>query len=121
MFDADRRPDRRLFYWLLAVMIVTGCGLMGSGTAVVPQSGVASTTILDTVYMADGSAASGNLIITWPAFVTASGTAVAGGTATRALGANGGLSVTLAPNAGASPADVYYTVVYQLGPGEVRT
>jgi hypothetical protein len=53
MFDADRRPFGRLFYWLLAVMIVTGCGLMGSGAAAVPQSGVASTTISDTVYMAD--------------------------------------------------------------------
>jgi hypothetical protein len=38
-----------------------------------------------------------------------------------ALGANGALSVALVPNAGATPADVYYTVVYQLGPGEVRT
>lgn len=121
MFDADRRPDGRLFYWLLAVAIVTGSGLTGSGAAAVPQSGAGSTTISDTVYMADGSAASGTLIITWPAFVTASGTAVAGGTTSTTLGANGALSVTLAPNAGASPADVYYTVVYQLGPGEVRT
>jgi hypothetical protein len=37
------------------------------------------------------------------------------------LGANGALNVALAPNAGATPPGVYYTVVYQLGPGEVKT
>jgi hypothetical protein len=70
MFDADRRPMGRLFYWLLAVVTIAGCGLTASGAAPVPQSGLASTTVADTIYMADGSAAQGNLIITWPAFVT---------------------------------------------------
>ncbi len=37
------------------------------------------------------------------------------------LGGNGALSIALVPNAGASPPGVYYTVVYQLGPGEART
>ena len=37
------------------------------------------------------------------------------------LGANGALNVELAPNEGATPAGVYYTVVYQLQPEEVRT
>lgn len=73
------------------------------------------------VYLADGTTAQGSLIITWPAFVTASGTAVAGGTTTVALGGNGALSVALVPNEGATPAGVYYTVIYQLGPGQVRT
>jgi len=31
------------------------------------------------------------------------------------------LNAALEPNAGATPASVYYTVVYQLEPGEVRT
>ena len=79
MFDADRRPMGRLFYWLLAVVMIAGWGLTASGAAPVPQSGLASTTVADTIYMADGSAAQGNLIITWPAFVTGSGSAVAGG------------------------------------------
>ena len=61
------------------------------------------------------------MIITWPAFVSASGAAVAAGETSVALGANGALSVALVPNAGATPAGVYYTVVYQLGPGEVKT
>ena len=70
MFDADRRPMGRLFYWLLAVVMIARCGLTASGAAPVPQSGLASTTVADTIYMADGSGAQGSLIITWPAFVT---------------------------------------------------
>jgi hypothetical protein len=110
----------RLFYWaLILLMTVSGFRLAAFGAA--PQSGAATTTITDTVYMADGTAAGGTLIITWPAFVTASGTAVAGGTTNVTLGANGVLNVELVSNAGATPAGVYYTVVYQLGPGQVRT
>lgn len=75
----------------------------------------------DTVYLAGGTTAQGNLIITWPAFVTASGTAVASGSKNVALGANGALRVALVPHAGASPAGVYYTVVYQIGSGQVKT
>jgi len=121
MFDAGRRPIGWLFYWLMAVAMIAGFGLTVSGAAFAPQSGPATTTIADTVYLADGSRAQGSLIITWPAFLTASGAAVAGGTTTTTLGANGALSVALVPNVGANPAEVYYTVVYQLGPGEVRT
>src|SRR5579864_8984845 len=121
MFDAGCRPLGRLFYSLAAVMMISGPGMLAGGAAPVPQSGPATTTIADTVSLADGSKAKGNLIITWPAFLTASGAAVAGGTTTTTLGANGALSVTLVSNASASPAGVYYTVVYQLGPGAVRT
>jgi hypothetical protein len=73
------------------------------------------------VFLADGSHAQGNLIITWPAFLTASGVAVASGATTTTLGANGALSVALVPSTGATPAGMYYTVVYQPGPGQVRT
>ena len=61
MFDAGRRPSGRLFYWLVAVMMIAGSGLMAGGAAAVPQSGPATTTIADTVYLADGSTAQGNL------------------------------------------------------------
>ena len=121
MFDAGRRPIGRLFYWLLALVIMSGFGPTAGGAAPVPQTGPATTTIADTVYLADGTTAQGTLIITWPAFVTASGAAVAGGATSTTLGTNGALSVALVPNAGATPANVYYTVVYQIGPGEVKT
>jgi hypothetical protein len=77
--------------------------------------------VVDTVYQADGSAAQGVLIISWPAFLTASGTAVAAGSKNVTLGTGGALNVGLAANAGANPPGIYYSVVYQLGPGEVRT
>ena len=64
MFDAGRRPMGRLFYWLLAVAMVTGSGQKSAGAAAAPQNGPASTTVADTVYLADGSTAQGNLILT---------------------------------------------------------
>ena len=118
MLDSGRRPMGRLFYWAIAIVAASGLWISAAGS---PQSGIGTTTITDTVYMADGTAASGNVIITWPAFVSASGAAVAAGETSVALGANGALSVALVPNAGATPAGVYYTVVYQLGPGQVKT
>jgi hypothetical protein len=71
--------------------------------------------------MADGSGAQGTLVITWPAFVAADGTAVAPGSLDVTLGTGGALDVALTPNAGANPPNTYYTVVYQLQPSEVRT
>jgi hypothetical protein len=120
MRDAGRRPMGRLFYWALAAtMTAFGFGLRAFGAT--PQGGAGTTTVSDTVYMADGTTASGTLIITWPAFTTAGGTAVAAGNTDVTLGPNGALSVNLVPNAGATPTNVYYTVVYQLQPSEVRT
>lgn len=120
MLDAGRRPMGRLFYWAL-ILVIVAYGFRAGAFGAAPQSGANTTSVADTVYMADGTPAAGTLIITWPAFVTASGTAVAGGTTNVALGPNGDLSVALVPNAGATPAGVYYTVVYQLGAGQVKT
>ncbi|MGB8064791.1 MAG: hypothetical protein WCF26_23095 [Candidatus Sulfotelmatobacter sp.] len=118
MLDSGRRPMGRLFYWAVAIVAASGLWISAAGA---PQGGVGTTTIADTVYMADGTAASGSVIITWPPFLSASGAAVAAGETSVTLGANGALSVALVPNAGATPAGVYYTVVYQLGPGQVKT
>ena len=142
------RPVGRLFYLVLAiVMAVSGVRLMArevaakngekptssseakaraadpapNGASPSPQSGPTLTSVVDTVYLADGTPAHGVLVITWPAFVTASGSAVGAGALDVTLGTSGALNVALAANAGATPAGVYYTVVYQLGPGEVRT
>ena len=115
---SGRRPMGRLCCWALVALMALGLPM--STFAAPPQSG-ATTTVSDTVLMADGAAAQGSLIISWPAFVTAGGVAVAAGATSVALGAGGALSVALIPNASATPAGVYYTVVYQLGPGEVKT
>jgi hypothetical protein len=131
MFDAGRRPMGRLFYLVLA-MIVEIAGLAAlvnllslggvvRAAAPAPPTGPATTTVSDTVYRADGTPAQGTLIITWPAFVTGSGTAIAAGTTNVTLGTNGALSVALAPNAGANPAGAYYVVVYQLDDGTSKT
>jgi hypothetical protein len=86
-----------------------------------PQGGPALTSVIDTVYAADGQPAAGTLVITWPAFTTASGAAVAPGELDVALATSGALDVELMPNVGATPTNVYYSVVYQLQPNEVRT
>src|SRR5271155_5504350 len=143
------RPAGRLFYLVLAVVVATWSvrvsareessgakpGKSATPPAVKPaaaeplpraaspspQSGLTMTSVVDTVYLANGSPAQGVLLITWPAFLTANGTAVASGVLNVTLGTNGALNVELVSNAGATPAGVYFTVVYQLGPGEVRT
>src|SRR5271156_6765094 len=112
-----RRPSGRIFYLVLAGVIAA----VSIGLHAAPQSGPALTSVIDTVYRADGSEAQGTLVITWPAFVSASGSAVAAGSLNVTLGTNGALNVALATNAAATPAGVYYTVVYQLQPSEVRT
>ncbi len=80
-----------------------------------------TTTVSDTVFRADGTPAAGTLLISWPAFTTANGDAIAGGTKSVTLGSGGALSVALVPNIGATPANTVYTVVYQLSDGTVKT
>jgi hypothetical protein len=141
------RPAGRLFYLALLVMIsawsfhasaheVPAAGApMGTDPSAAkptaeatpraaspsPQTEPSLTSVIDTVFMADGTSAAGTLVITWPAFTTASGTGVAPGELDVTLGTGGALDVQLIPNVGATPAGVYYVVVYQLQPNEVRT
>ncbi|MGC2450236.1 MAG: hypothetical protein WA477_21480, partial [Candidatus Sulfotelmatobacter sp.] len=82
---AGRRPMGRLFYWA-AIFMIAAVGFQLSAYGVAPQSGIPTTTVSDTVYLADGTPAAGTLIITWPAFTTASGTAIAGGSTNVTLG-----------------------------------
>src|ERR1700674_5139169 len=96
MFQACR-PAGRLFCWVLAVVLVTASigtdarevsakgarkpasspeARLGTADSApraaspAPQGGPTLTNVIDTVYRADGTAAQGVLIITWPAFVT---------------------------------------------------
>jgi hypothetical protein len=96
-----------------------GCLLIAAwaGTAVMAQ--VTTTTVQGTVYRADGSVASGTLLVSWPAFATASGQEIAAGNISAVIGSDGFVSVKLAPNSGGYPAGTYYTVVYHLNDGTV--
>jgi hypothetical protein len=78
------------------------------------------TTISDTINYADGSKAKGYLVISWPAFTTATQAVVAAGSVTVRIGPNGLFVAGLAATIGSSPAGVYYTVVYQLGDGSSK-
>ena len=53
------RPSGRLFYLLLAVMVLFGAAAKG-------QTSPSTTTVQDVVYRADGTPAQGTLLITWP-------------------------------------------------------
>jgi hypothetical protein len=96
----------------IALVVVVVCPM---------QAQVSTTTVQGTVYRADGSAATGTLIVAWPAFSTADNQAVAAGSISASIGQNGFVSLSLAPNQGASPAGSYYTAIYHLSDGTVNT
>ncbi len=79
--------------------------------------GPSTTTISDVVYRADGTPAGGTLLISWPAFESAGGQAIAAGSKSLTLGAGGVVNVALVPNEGATPSGTYYKVVYKLDDG----
>lgn len=116
-----RRPLRRALGVLALAMLAWGMQTLPVVAAPAPQSGPALTTVSDTVYRADGTPARGTLVITWPAFLSASGTPIAAGVNNVTLGTGGQLSTALVPNVGVTPAGMYYTVVYQLNDGTTRT
>lgn len=97
-----------------------GVALLAAGL-LMPHAGaqLATTTVQGTVYRADGSVASGTLLVSWPAFSTAMGQSVAAGSVSAAISSNGFVSLNLAPNSGAYPAETYYTAVYHLSDGTV--
>jgi hypothetical protein len=113
MLQAGRRRWR-LFYLGMSCVLL---GLAGQALAQTPTL----TTISDTIYRADGSPAVGTLLISWPAFISASGATVAAGNNHVTLGTNGSFTAQLAPNVGANPAGTVYTVTYQLSDGTVKT
>lgn len=85
-----------------------------------PSAAQMTTTVVqDTVYHADGTTATGTILVTWQAFVTANGKTVAAGNITANIGPGGQVNLNLAPNVGATPAGSYYTAVYHLDDGMV--
>jgi len=96
------RPFGRFFCWILMGVLLFGM--------VVPAHAARTTRVNDTVYRADGLPASGTLVISWPAFTTAAGEAVAAGRMNVAIGLSGLVDVALVPNTDSTPAS-YYTVL----------
>ncbi len=86
---------------------------------VMAMAQVTTTTLTDTIYHADGTIAGGLVLVSWPAFTTAAGQAVPGGSTSVTIGAGGALRISLAPNQGATPAGTFYTAVYHLDDGTV--
>jgi lysophospholipase L1-like esterase len=92
---------------LLAVMTVSA------------KAQIATTSVTDTVYRADGTAATGTVLVSWQAFTTALGQSVPSGNASATISRGGVMSIALVPNAGATPMGSYYTAVYHLDDGTV--
>ena len=92
---------------LLAVMAAWTMGALGQAT----------TTVQDTVYLADGSTAAGTVLVSWSGFTTAGGQVIAAGSTSAVLGAGGALTIALAPNANVTPIGSYYTAVFHLSDG----
>jgi hypothetical protein len=108
------RPKGRFF-----CLLVTAACLTSAARA--QASGPAMTQVTDTVYRADGTVAQGIVLLTWPAFTTVDGKAVAAGSLGVKLSSGGAFTASLAPNIGAQPAGVSYKVVYQLAGQEPST
>ncbi|MGE5111903.1 MAG: LamG-like jellyroll fold domain-containing protein [Acidobacteriaceae bacterium] len=106
------RPIGRFFCWIL-----TGLVLLAAAT---PVHAARTTKVSDTIYRADGLPAAGTLVISWPAFTTVAGEAVASGRMNVKIGANGAVDLALVPNTGSTPAS-YYTVVIKTDDGVSST
>ncbi len=100
---------------------VAECLLALTLAAMAMAQAVSTTTVQGTVYLANGQPGAGTLVISWPAFTTAAGQAVAADSTTLAIGPDGFVSVSLAANVGATPAGEYYTAVYYMSDGTTST
>jgi hypothetical protein len=101
--------------WMLVSVLLAL--LAGCAECAVAQTPLAVTTVQDTVYTASGATASGTVLVSWSGFTTASGAVVPAGTTSATIGTGGLLSITLAPNAGATPIGSYYTATFHLSDG----
>ena len=72
--DAALKQLRAISLWQFAGLALC------IGVIAYPSLGQITTTVVqDTVYHADGTVATGTILVTWPAFVTATGNTVAAG------------------------------------------
>jgi hypothetical protein len=104
-------------HWKRRSWMLIGVLLAAYTASAVAQ--VTTTQVTDTVYHADGTTATGTVLISWPSFTTSSGQAVPSGNTSATIAAGGALNVALAPNSGANPVGTYYTVIFHLDDGSV--
>ena len=110
------------FLRICFIRATVGWGVLWTALAVGAYAQtISTTTVLGTVYLANGSPGSGTLQVSWPAFTTASNQAIAAGKLTVEIGADGFVSVNLAPNLGSSPAGLFYTAIYHMSDGTTST
>src|SRR5438270_69505 len=104
--SASRPTGRLIFFACLLLSIYT--------TALSALAAdITKTNVHDVIHRADGSTASGTLLISWPSFRTVHNDFVAAGSITVPIGNSGAFAVQLAPTDGATPA-AQYRVVLQL-------
>ncbi len=115
--NAGLRAARALGLGLLALACVLAVFVALPAFA----QGVSTTTVQGTVYLANGQPGSGTLMISWPAFTTSNGLAVAAGSLNATIASDGFVSVNLTPNLGALPAGLFYTAVYHMSDGTTST
>ena len=90
--------------FIRAAEVLLACLAWTAMAVVAVAQTMSTTTVQGTVFSANGAPGSGTLQLSWPAFTTASSQAVAAGKITANIGADGFVSVNLAPNLGSSPA-----------------
>jgi hypothetical protein len=89
-------------FWLGWMLMLGALAWMGTTVSAQTAPAIATTLVSDTVYKADGSAATGTVLVSWPAFTTAAGLSVQAGSTSATIGNAGALSVRLVPNAGST-------------------
>ncbi|MGP8259586.1 MAG: hypothetical protein ACLQM6_06485 [Acidobacteriaceae bacterium] len=94
-------------------------GVLLAAMTVAGVAQVATTQVADTIYHADGTVATGTVLISWPAFTTSNGDSIPSGSTSAVIAAGGALSVQLIPNAGSTPIGSYYTAVFHLDDSSV--
>ena len=117
----DFRKNRWVLaeFWLAWILLFGVGGKAGPGAYAQTTPSIPTTSVSGTIYTATGAAASGTVLISWPAFSTWAGASVPAGSTSAMIGTGGTLSVQLVPNAGSTPMGSYYTVVYHLSDGTV--
>lgn len=103
-------------WWRRGVLLLGGLLLLAPARG----QAVQTTAVQGVVYRADGTVAQGTMLVSWPSFTAADGSAIAAGSTTATIAADGSVSMLLAPNAGANPQGTYYTVVYHMNDGTVE-